>query len=62
VLDWLKVRRENALRDDARYAAGTTTITNYHGALPAAELHSSAKDDRLLWNLVANTAKLSRRP
>ena len=44
VLDWLKVCRENALRCEARYAAGTATITNYHGAAPAAELHSSAAE------------------
>ena len=40
MLDWLKVRRENAFRCEARYAAGTATITNYDGAGPAAELHS----------------------
>jgi hypothetical protein len=38
VFDWLKVRRENAFRGEARYAAGTATITNYDGAAPAAEL------------------------
>ena len=42
VLDSFQIRRENALRCDAHYAAGAATITNYDGAAPAAELDSSA--------------------
>lgn len=40
VLDSFQIRRENALRCDACYAAGTAIITNYDGAAPAAELDS----------------------
>lgn len=40
VLDWLKVQRENPVYCDARYAAGTATVTNYDGDAMAAELHS----------------------
>jgi hypothetical protein len=43
VLDWFKVHRENALRCEACYAAGTAILTNYDDAAPAAELHSYAK-------------------
>jgi hypothetical protein len=43
VLDWPKVHSENALRCDARYAAGTATITKYDGARPAAELRGTTE-------------------
>jgi hypothetical protein len=37
VLDWFIVQGEDALCRDARYPVGTATVTNYHGAGPAAE-------------------------
>ena len=40
VLDSFQIRRENARRCDAHYAAGIATIDDYDGAAPAAELDS----------------------
>jgi len=46
VLDWFKAQRENPVYCDARYAAGTATVTCYDGDVLVAELHSCPAKDQ----------------